>query len=746
MLSRKNYKERLRQMEPRKERFSIRKFSVGAASVLIGFFLMGMNQNQNVKADTTGSGNGNDGTDEQTPHEATTSKDATNGQGTKTVDVQEVPKAQLNQNSQADKDTTSQEKTDSTDSSKVVTNTNAKGTTVDSTQNSGKESQSVEGTKAEGVKTDAANAGATDKAAETKVADTNVAGKTTETKGAEAEANKGVAKTDTNAVKETAKVDIQKNNSGENGQVNKVSIPTVDSITKEYNDLEAQLEAGKLSEEDAQAAAEKLQAEMSKLSDADKFRISLFDAPAVPQSQDVHDWAGLVNAIEDANVGTINLTGDITVTGKTGNLAGQAGGYNGCLTLGNNDLFRPTDVNIARKLVINGKDENGIIHTIDFGHYSLMFEDNNQKNGKGWQITFNDVKMKGVAKDNNGETSATEPGVFGLLSFGDVDADHQKLDSVTFNNVTANANGRPIISGAKHAQGAALHQKTNEYYTLNFNGKNVLTDVGYQGGALASDDGNAVEAGYINFLDGTDTTINMTQTGSSVYNYGGNAVRAVRDDVTDNNGNVITPSVNIAKNATVTITGGHNVRGIYAGMDHPMSAIKGTVNVDGTLTENMGTGHSTAIMATNLIIGNTGNINITTHQDNNGSIEAGNRMFDSDHYGVIALGADHLQSTYLAAKNVLTDNGSLTISRLATGKLAAPLIVFGSGAVGGNYDLTVNQGATLDLQDSSKQVTDANGMITMFGSSSTDRLNINMPKYVNLQRVGNTATVGERYK
>lgn len=39
MLSKNNFKERLRKTEPRKERFSIRKFSVGAASVLIGFSL-----------------------------------------------------------------------------------------------------------------------------------------------------------------------------------------------------------------------------------------------------------------------------------------------------------------------------------------------------------------------------------------------------------------------------------------------------------------------------------------------------------------------------------------------------------------------------------------------------------------------------------------------------------------------------------------------------------------------------------
>ena len=54
MLSKNNFKERLRKTEPRKERFSIRKFSVGAASVLIGFFFMGMDQGQTVRAaDTT---------------------------------------------------------------------------------------------------------------------------------------------------------------------------------------------------------------------------------------------------------------------------------------------------------------------------------------------------------------------------------------------------------------------------------------------------------------------------------------------------------------------------------------------------------------------------------------------------------------------------------------------------------------------------------------------------------------------
>lgn len=50
MLSRKNYQERLRKMEPKKKRFSIRKFTVGAASVLIGFSFMGMYNSEKVQA------------------------------------------------------------------------------------------------------------------------------------------------------------------------------------------------------------------------------------------------------------------------------------------------------------------------------------------------------------------------------------------------------------------------------------------------------------------------------------------------------------------------------------------------------------------------------------------------------------------------------------------------------------------------------------------------------------------------
>lgn len=53
MLSKNNYQERLRKMDDKQERFSIRKFSVGAASVLVGTAILSMQNVQTVRADAT---------------------------------------------------------------------------------------------------------------------------------------------------------------------------------------------------------------------------------------------------------------------------------------------------------------------------------------------------------------------------------------------------------------------------------------------------------------------------------------------------------------------------------------------------------------------------------------------------------------------------------------------------------------------------------------------------------------------
>ena len=53
MLSRNNWKEQVRQQEPKKQRFTIKKLTIGVASVLIGFTFMGMSASANGQTTPT---------------------------------------------------------------------------------------------------------------------------------------------------------------------------------------------------------------------------------------------------------------------------------------------------------------------------------------------------------------------------------------------------------------------------------------------------------------------------------------------------------------------------------------------------------------------------------------------------------------------------------------------------------------------------------------------------------------------
>lgn len=633
MLSKNNDQERLRKMEPKQDRFSIRKFTIGAASVLIGsvFFAVSGNQAQ------------------------ASAKDAINP----------APQTQVVSKSETAKPAVASSDKSQAEEAKPQTQTTM--------------SQADAALNAKNVS--AAKATVAEKSSAKQPASKNLVENKAQAEGKETAAAQ--QKTEIQPKKAAAEKPAKDAQALADSKVKKTEQTSKTSLVKKVQKL---------------AAKEKV---------------------ATKDPQTVSDWAGFVGALSDTNVDQINLDHDITINGKVNGVGGLDPEYKGTLTL--------TGKGIARTVTINGNGK-----TINFGQYNLAFQNNNYEDtNKGWNITFKNLKFdsEGIAH-TSGLTHNGEKGQEGLFNFNDVNAANQKKTTVTFDGVTAHAIDRPVISGAKDQNAARLDQKLHEYYTLNFAGKNNITADGYVGAALADDHGNAVEAGYINFLAGTDTTINMTKTGPSANNYGGNAVRAVQD------GDATKPAVNVENGAKVTINGGKDVRGIYAGADKLAGALDGLVNVDGTLTENLGAGHSTAINAGNLTVGTTGNINITTAQDNNHGL-VGNATFNGNHYGVIALGVGHLQGTYSSNKNTLTDNGSITIKRTATDKLSAPLIAFGGGGVTGNYELTVNPGATLDLQDSAKQQSsDHAGMITMFGTSSTDLLKFNNPGYVNLQRVG----------
>lgn len=75
MIPRSKNKELIQNIEEKRERYSIRKFSAGAASVLIGISFMGMANSQVVKADTNPASNDKN-------HEATVRSESTDGVNT----------------------------------------------------------------------------------------------------------------------------------------------------------------------------------------------------------------------------------------------------------------------------------------------------------------------------------------------------------------------------------------------------------------------------------------------------------------------------------------------------------------------------------------------------------------------------------------------------------------------------------------------------------------------------------------
>ncbi|MCR1894970.1 Rib/alpha-like domain-containing protein [Lactobacillus rodentium] len=596
MLSKRNYQERLRQMEQKTERFSIRKLTIGAASVLIGLSFLGFNAH--------------------TAHAATS-------EGAKTE--------------------------------KVETTEGANGTSL--AANSSAAQPATE------KASSAASSAATPASSSAKVASSAVA-----SSAAKSETVKPVSLATSSVASSAAKDD--------------------NVITSNGNGVVTGKNAqGTWAAKDATTPA-----------------------AAETNSQDVTDWSSFINALEDANVGNINLTHDITVTGKTGSLGGQSLGYNGCLT------FKKE--NVARKVTITG---NG--NTVDFGHYSLMFQDANQKNGNGWDITIDDTKLKGVSKDGSGQTSATEPGQFGLISFADVNSDNQKKDTVTFNNVTANAEGRSVITGA------GLNH-SGEYYTLVLTGDNDVTaseDLKFQGTS-----GSALDAGYVRVDNGT-TSINVTSAYDGSNNYGGNAIRTAQTDIHNNDGSTVY-SFDIKKGATLNIKGGANARGIFA-----VDGVHGTANIDGTVKMDLGTGHSMAVFAGNLNVGKDGVLDVTTAYDATpdfGQIARSISNFNGGQYGVLSIGVGNPTNLTNVDSNTINDNGIIRVKRTSTNEGMNPIISMGSGSsavLKGTFTINVNQGATLDLQDSRQQTN--LGMIFVSGSSANSNINIVNPKYVNLQRL-----------
>lgn len=594
MLSKRNYQERIRQMVPKKERFSIRKFSIGAASVLIGFTFVSMAGSHKVQA----------------------------------ADV-------------ADKsvvvDTFNKDKSQELTENKTIAMPKAEKTAVSSVVQKG------------------------------------------------ASANKIEAENTTQVDKNTeGSVKVQENK---------------DAVQPKTVNNENVLNVSKAQSQSNEAVTK----------NAAESKVQVFAAPQATQSQDASDFQSLVNAMNDSSIGTINITNDITITGKV----------NGLITSGIGDINKHylylQSEGSARDLTING---NG--HRINFAGYSIALQNKNYTNAANpWNITLKDMTIEGSKYDYSpisfyGRKSNTE---------------NSKL---TFDGVTANLNDRPLVD--KYGENLPVHFAGENNITLN------NMSIGY----------NLVTGKTVKF-DSGNTTFNVDGkvTGNSI-NPDNWVIRS-----TENASNSENPSTLINEGATVTINAkSDDLRGIYAGRQLTAGQpIYGVTVINGTLNAKMAAGHSTAIWSHDLEIGKKGNVTIHTKQTNQADgVENGTSNsvtnYNGTHYAPISLGVGPITSAAspLSKQTVsLINNGSLTIIRDTAKKTLVPLISMGDGSLSSNTTLkfSVGAGATLDLQDKAgtfrygtEPSTPLNGLVTLWGTSGTDLLEFLTPAYVNLQRTG----------
>ncbi|TSO26422.1 Rib/alpha-like domain-containing protein [Lactobacillus sp. LL6] len=860
MLSKNNYKERLRKMEPKKDRFSIRKFSIGAASVLIGSVFIGMSNGEIVEAQDSNSDNGNDAN----------AADKTESKVTK------IP-----------------------DKVVVTTTLNPK-----DFNNSVSTQKNTEDSKTKDYNKDEVNSKAASQAAQVKApvekANDNAKDQTKtsiikSSKQTKAEVNKQTSKAVTNQTLQSdtkangSAVSVQKGNTNavasesakavENSVQTSAPTQTINKDTKgaklptditaknttvtteslkdyqNYMDnLEKQLST--MNKEDQVAALNDAKKKFDLLNKADQLALSnqVLATNDNLNSDYTVDENGVANiatfgqfskAIVDSKVKTMNLTADIDFTGlkeQTGPLGlrvtgedadingglytgGISGGWNhtglgkyelatadnGLIGIGGNPY-----PDSARDLTIAGND-----HSINMGNWFISLWDKSGNESKqGWNITLKDLTLKQNSSANGGHAPfyfyQTENNT---LSRWD--------NSITYDNVTADITG-PLANKGTSLASVSVAGKNQE--TIVFKGTNNISD-NYAG--------SAVDVEHINIADGASLTLTAPNTAlkaTTDITIGNNTklnIRATGQDLIaptisigndniinlvdlynssmqnfDNNGITASKGITIGNGNTINFNTGDaisgiedfntlnrtDVRGIFASSDMMDVAAKLVVGQNNKINMDMAKGHSSAITADDIDVGENTDINIHTMQDNNHA----NRMNIAQSWEDPTKWPQIINQMSLFAKNpdffhrapitvAFNSDGALHLAKGASLKVVrdnhdeniiTPMISFGSGGDGRkgasptdflagaarNYSLIVDGGASLDLQDASsskglggfnwkyssyldndyKNTIHHAAMISMFGTNSNDTVQFGTekdskyiaPKYINLQRTG----------
>ncbi|MDE6491688.1 MAG: YSIRK-type signal peptide-containing protein, partial [Lactobacillus sp.] len=388
-------------MEEHQDRFSIRKFSIGAASVLIGFFFIGMNNGEEANAEVLANADQDNGHPEQASGQSV----ETNTPKKIIVDQKNKPRSavSLNKSEQA-----------AVNSNKTELKQNSVENAQTETRNKSQASQKIQAevkqtsnepsakTNAQIAESNLARTGTKQQVAAVqkavkdvnKTAVTNNDAIQNETENA-ALTNKNVTKIATTKNSQTVKDSDKKT-------PNITVDPEVVAFQKEYQDLQTDFD--KLSADERTQRAAKIQADYEKMSAQAKTQFAL--AHGANQQlysvnngvADVATFGDFTKALCDKNVTTINMTEDITASDNQNALASGGTGFTG------SNFLKPYELSadqatiplfgsspysgIARTVTIEGNN-----HTLDMNKWTISFSRQNYEDNP-WNFTFKDMTFK----------------------------------------------------------------------------------------------------------------------------------------------------------------------------------------------------------------------------------------------------------------------------------------------------------------------------------------------------------------
>ena len=580
MVSKNNIEMKYKKMRDEKQRFSIRKFSVGAASVLIGLSFSLYN-GQQASADTVDNGNksvvANAHDKEQTDNKQSTDTNTQNNE-----DKTNTNQAQSTVTNDLDHSTVvASYKADTPNNASEVNN---------SSENTESKSDEKQAATTETAKTEEAAT----KEAETKNNATNDVAKKNDEAVAKTDTNADVNKTVVENVKteaatpnvdtkttetQTVKTDEEKvADTNTSSDLNKsVTDRTTEVSTNTFNVNDAVKNASFLS---ARAATESKVATRALAAEAED-----------PNAVTVSDAKGFINAIQNGTATTINVANDL-------NLASEYDGN-----------YRQRVISHKRDILIQSATP-GVKHTIDFSgnsfsmntQNSVTFKDLDLYERSYWGIVYN---AGGYVFDNvnfaGSQLIYTESSINSTLTFK--------------NNVTATAVGSytsPIDGESRSSQGGNTQQILQFVGGTNhiiFDENSNVTLGTTNSNVLEIDGGTAT----IDVKNGANVTINPHSKGNPENRNGIGTGRIARAIASNAN-----TTINVDKGANLTIntekaSGDSDVAGaLYLNSDATLN-VNGDLNINSTGTPSTRNNGYPVYIAGNAAInvGNGGKFNLS---------------------------------------------------------------------------------------------------------------------------------------